>query len=184
MKRTTRDHDVRGCGRARARDQPLPGPGASPSTSQAARRSPSRAVHRRSASSRRGPEVRRRPPPSRSQGEACSEAPRHGTALSGRAGRVVRHHPVRLQFPASITSVVDCAPARQLRRQPDAPRVGGHVLDAGGPGSTTRRRPRTRPAGCGAGRRVRTRRRGARRRVAGPRGPDSRADFRGEGPGR
>ena len=32
------------------------------------------------------------------------------------------------RFPASITSVLN-APARQFRRQPDLPRVGGHVLD-------------------------------------------------------
>ena len=46
------------------------------------------------------------------------------------------HRRLRLvfQFPASITSVVDALRLVSLRRQPAPPRVGGHVLDAGGAG--------------------------------------------------
>ena len=68
----------------------------------------------------------------------CSEVPRHGPAFCGRAGRVVRDHPARLPVPGEHHVGGRRAPAREFRRQPDPPRVGGHVLDAGGPGSSGR----------------------------------------------
>ena len=58
-----------------------------------------------------------------------------------RPGRVVRHHPARLPVPGEHDVCGRCATTRQLRHQPDPARVGGHVLDAGGPGRRTESQP-------------------------------------------
>ena len=52
-----------------------------------------------------------------------------GPALGRRPGRVVRDHPARFPVPGEHHVGGRCAPARQLRRQPDPAGVGGRVLD-------------------------------------------------------
>ena len=52
--------------------------------------------------------------------------------------------------PASITTVVGRPPAREFRRQPDPPRVGGHPLDASDP--VVVGEPRSPPSAARAGR--------------------------------
>ena len=53
--------------------------------------------------------------------------------LGRRSGRVLRHHPRGLPVPGQHHVGRRRPPPRQLRRQTDTARVGGHRLDAGGP---------------------------------------------------